>query len=169
MLKAYQFETYSYITSKITSLVKFLQLEKEKYDLAADSITDRQLRDTVRALAQANNQYSCELLSQLYAMGVADCHRKIEAQAQPEELIPLFGAPTNMYKDAADNLLLRCCKSAKLLITAYRDILNEPNLSEDVRSIMRYQLNGIMYAYLQLKLLRSVRMGISHVNLNNIQ
>ena len=39
------------------------------------------------------------------------------------------------------------------MISAYRDVLNEPYLFEGLRTIIRRQLNGIMYAFLQLKLL----------------
>ena len=38
------------------------------------------------------------------------------------------------------------------MINAYRAVLNEPFLMEGVRKLMRTQLNGIMYAFLQLKL-----------------
>jgi len=41
----------------------------------------------------------------------------------------------------------------KKMTGAYREILNDPNLYEGLRSMMRYQLNGILCAFAQLKLL----------------
>ena len=41
----------------------------------------------------------------------------------------------------------------KKIINAYRKILNEPYLTAGVRVLIRTQLNGILYAFLQLKLL----------------
>ena len=44
-------------------------------------------------------------------------------------------------------------KAKKKIINAYRKILNEPYLTAGVRALIRTQLNGILYAFLQLKLL----------------
>src|SRR6185437_1416677 len=50
-------------------------------------------------------------------------------------------------------ILIFCKMKEKKMTGAYREILNDPNLYEGLRSMMRYQLNGILCAFAQLKLL----------------
>ena len=41
------------------------------------------------------------------------------------------------------------------MIVAYRSILNEPFLHDNLRKLIRCQLNGLTYAFMQLKLLNT--------------
>jgi hypothetical protein len=43
------------------------------------------------------------------------------------------------------------------MVSAYRDILNESFLYDGLRKLIRYQLNGILCSFTQLRLLYSVK------------
>lgn len=147
MLKATTSKVPDYIVDKIYVLIDLLKREKNTYETAASKITDRQLRDTVSCLAQENNQFSTELISQLRMLGKESITIPAEAD---------FSTPVNTSKQDeygySENILSLCKDSEKRLILAYRNILNEPLLLNEIRSLIRVQLNGILYAFLRLKL-----------------
>lgn len=149
MIQASTYRAPKYILDKLLYFLDFLKTEKEKYERAALAVSDRQVRYTITNLAQESNQYECELLSQLRSLGA---NIRI---GQPES------APAASFKPVAaagsdDHITLQLCRdSEKQMITAYRTILNEPFLMEDLRKLMRTQLNGILCAFLQLKLMAS--------------
>jgi len=45
----------------------------------------------------------------------------------------------------------------KKMVFAYRDILNESLLYEGLRKMIRYQLNGVLVTFMQLRLLNSLK------------
>ncbi len=154
MIQASTYKAPKYLLDKLLYFWDFLKAEKEKYERAALAVSDRQMRYTITNLAQESNQYGCELLSQLRSLGVN------VGIGQPES------APTESFRTIAedgsnqilDHTTLQFCRdSEKQMITAYRTILNEPFLMEDLRKLMRTQLNGILCTFLQLKLLASAR------------
>ncbi|MCC6287416.1 MAG: DUF2383 domain-containing protein [Chitinophagaceae bacterium] len=153
MLKTPRRTNYPGIISKISELIYTLQREKQKYDTAVAFINHRQLRDTIHYLAQENNHYACELQSQLYMMGapVNEASVKVLEMAN-EQILP---ADTGIDIQNREVMIHQCCDSEKKMIAAYRSILNEPMLPEDIRRVLRYQLNGVLYAFLQLKLVCS--------------
>lgn len=155
MLKPVRYNVYPHILTKISQVVRLLQMEKEKYEHAALTVENTQLRNTIRCLAQENNQYANELLCQLAILGVRMDETIHKTVTPAETLVPLFPAGNNdRSRYHEEELLIACCESEKEVIAAYRDILNEPFLAAETRRVMRYQLNGIMYAFLQLKLLK---------------
>lgn len=152
MLKPSSYKAPGYVTQKLFRLLSTLKSERDKYAETASKITDRQLRDNINVLAQENNQYASELLSQLQMMGSENDNTN--AESEPVKIIVTSEA------DAGDNhnagSVLQLCKDGeKKMIRLYREILNEPYLGEDFRRLMRCQLNGIMYAFLRLKLYSS--------------
>lgn len=154
MLKSASYKAPGYITQKLFQLVDILKSERDKYAETASKITDRQLRDNINVLAQENNQYASELFSQLQMMGSSN-------EEQENSGVMIYASITQdkepdagEYKSAGSILQL-CKDSEKKMIKLYREILNEPYLMEDMRRLMRCQLNGIMYAFLRLKLFSS--------------
>jgi hypothetical protein len=148
MIKSTFYKPPPFIVEKLTRLLNLLRDEKRKYEHIAETISDKEFKRTVISLAQESNQYACELSSQIQSLD-----GDIPLEHFPDEKIyPVLdiGSP-NTEKE----VLFFCRESEKNMITAYREILNEPYLMEGVRKVIRYQLNGIMYAFLQLKLLSS--------------
>lgn len=154
MIQASTYRAPKYLLDKLLYFLDFLKTEKEKYERAALAVSDRQMRYTITNLAQESNQYGCELLSQLRSLGanVRIGQPESDPAASPRSV-------TEAGSDQAlDHITLQLCRdSEKQMITAYRTILNEPFLMEDLRKLMRTQLNGILCAFLQLKLMASAR------------
>lgn len=147
MLKAAAYKVPDYVVDKIYVLIDLLKKEKATYETAASKINNRQLRDTVSVLAQENNQYSMELLSQLRMLGKESI--SIGEQVLIMKKINVTEENEHGY---SENILSLCKDSEKRLIQAYRNLLNEPFLRDELRKLIRVQLNGILYAFLRLKL-----------------
>ncbi len=156
MIKATPFKVPQYIVERLSKLMDILRHEKEKYEQASLAIHDKQFKQNISILAQENGQYVSELTSQLKSLGVYECIDAPEkaSAADKQPLMPAIGSDeTNI-----NVTILQFCKdSEKKMISAYRDVLNEPYLFEGLRTTIRRQLNGIMYAFLQLKLLEGTR------------
>jgi len=153
MIQASTYKMPQTILDKLIRLLDLHREEKQKFERAAFSVTDRQYRDTICNLAQESNQYICELTSQLRSLGV---EMDIEQHANATSINHLYAVhaiPSESGNHSNLSVFQSCKDSEKLMISAYRDMLNEPFLVEGVRALMRSQLNGIMYAFLQLKLL----------------
>ena len=157
MIKAASFKAPQYIVERLSHLMDILRHEKEKYEQASLTIHDKQFKQNISILAQENSQYVSELTSQLKSVGVYDCIDAPEKAATDRQpLVSDIGSDeTNVNMNMT---ILQFCKdSEKKMISAYRDVLNEPYLFEGLRTIIRRQLNGIMYAFLQLKLLEGTK------------
>lgn len=152
MIKASSYKTSVSIIESLTHLINVLRTEKHKYESAATAVNDSQFSQSISVLAQENNQYECELSSQLTMLGAT-----VDSDVAVDQLATDFTpehSPQNVV-DLLQQLLLFCRESEKQLIHAYRRTLNEPFLPEGLRTLVRKQLNGILYAFLQLKLFSS--------------
>lgn len=147
MLKAAAYKIPDYVVDKVYTLIDLLKKEKNTYETAASKIDNRQLRDTVSVLAQENNQYSMELLSQLRILG-----KESISLTEQVVVIKKSNAAEENEHGYSENILSLCKDSEKRLIQAYRNLLNEPFLLDEMRKLVRVQLNGILYAFLRLKL-----------------
>lgn len=152
MIQASTYKMPQYILDKLLRLLDLHKIEKEKFERAAYAVTNRQYRDTICNLAQESNQYICELASQLRSLGVeADIGHHTGITDVGYHTEPAVFSEPNIKSSL--NIFQSCKESEKLMISAYREMLNEPFLAEGLRALMRYQLNGIMYTFLRLKLL----------------
>jgi hypothetical protein len=134
------------VTDKLNNLYNLLKSKKNEYEQLAASISGKQLKRTVLALAQEHNQYSNELAAQIQSLGgmVHDNYND-EVTNAPEIFSDDFG-------------VISFCKiNEQKLVSAYREILNEVFLYEGLGKILRYQLNGILSSFTQLKLLHSLK------------
>lgn len=155
MIKATPFKIPQYITERLFRLMDILKNEKVKYEQASLTIHDKQFKQNISILAQENSQYVSELTSQLQSLGVYDCidsPEKIEDSVNLSSISDVDDQPETNF-----NILQFCKNSEKKMITAYREVLNEPYLLEGLRATIRRQLNGIMYAFLKLKLLEGTK------------
>ena len=134
-----------FVLEKLDILFRLLKERKLEYEAFAGKVNDKQLKRTVLTLAQETNQYANELCSQIETMG-----GNIGAVAEAFEL-----RDTVLMVPDEDAILKSCEVSEKKMIVAYRSILNEPFLHDNLRKLIRCQLNGLTYAFMQLKLLNT--------------
>jgi hypothetical protein len=151
MIMPTSFRLPQYLVDKVSQLTHLLKTEKQKYEAACISVEDKLLRDSMRFFTTKSNQYICELTSHLKSAGAVDA---IDLEESNEQLTPHTGLN---YTHFSSNIIQFFKDSEKMLISAYRAVLNEPYLVEELRTLVREQLNGIMYAFLQLKLLHKLR------------
>ncbi|MFT3747812.1 MAG: hypothetical protein QM768_05820 [Agriterribacter sp.] len=155
MIKPTSFRLPQYIVDKVSRLMDILKSEKQKYEIASISVKDKQLRDSISWLAQESNQYICELTSQLKSIGAV-----VAIDAEENNQSSSSAPPVFTETQLSSNVIQFCKDSEKMIISAYRVVLNEPYLVEGLRTLIRQQLNGIMYAFLQLKLLYKLKSEI---------
>lgn len=151
MLRAPYHRDHSGIIKKIKYLIAALHAEEQRYNTDAEIINHRQLRDSIRNLAQKNDHYASELQSQLYMIGA-----EINACAGEEQRQLLFSVPVPGDRPvhyARYDIIQYCCDSEKDIIAVYRNMLNE-SLPKELRRVLHYQLDGILFGFLQMKLLR---------------
>jgi hypothetical protein len=142
------YQTPPVILEKINILCNLLQQDKIKYERVSATIPDKELRRTILSLAQESNQYACELSSQIQTLGGNSQKEKMDGY-DPDM------AGDNLYDEK--DILNFCEMNEKKMVSAYREILNESYLYEGLRKLIRYQLNGILCSFTQLRLLNSLR------------
>jgi hypothetical protein len=135
----------AFILEKLDILVRLLKERKREFESFAGKLNDKQLKRTVLSLAQEANQYAIELWSQLQVMGGKIKSAIIEER--PE--MPV------MMIDGEEDILKSCEISEQKMIMAYRNVLNEPFLHDNLRKLIRSQLNGLTFAFMQLRLLNT--------------
>ncbi len=137
-----------FLLEKINNVCSLLWQGKKEYEQVAINIQDKDLRGTILTLAQESNQYAFELSSQIHTLGgVPDTERPIEPEAE------------NEIKNLNDeNEILSFCKmNEKKMIGAYQEVLNDSILYEGLRKMVRYQLNELLCAFMQVKQLSSLK------------
>jgi hypothetical protein len=148
-----------FILEKIYLLCRLLWKGKKEYEHVAANIPDRELRRTIYTLAQENNQYACELCSQIRSLGgVPPDENNYESEPESE---------MNNFRD--QSVIMAFCKiNEKKMVSAYREILNESTLYEGLRKMIQYQLNGTLCAFMQLKLLSSLKVHYTNFEQFNV-
>ena len=138
-----------FLLEKMNNLCSLLLQEKKEFEQVATTVANKDLRNTMLTLAQESNQYACELSSQIHSLGGVP---EIEKNNEPEQ------------KDKIRNLndeneILTFCKmNEKRMIGAYQEILNEAFLYDGLRKMIRYQLNEMLCAFMQVKQLNSLKL-----------
>ena len=138
------------ILDQLKQLFTILTNCKTNYESIATKIKDKDLHRTIIWLAQENNQYAYELSCQIETMGG---HIEVNSQhiKQPREDDKLEFSPLNTDKE----IFAICAHNEKEVIKAYRKVLNEPYLAAGIKNMIRYQLNGLLCAFQQLRLLNA--------------
>ncbi len=132
----------SFLLDKMNNLCSLLIQEKKEFEQVATTLTNKNFRYTILALAQESNQYAHELSSQISTLGgIPEIEKNKDAES-PDEIRDL---------NDENEILALCNKNEKKLIEAYRQILNESFLYEDLRKMIRYQLNEMLCAFMQVK------------------
>ena len=149
----------AFLLEKMNNILSLLRRGKKEYEQVATIIADKDFRCSLLSLAQESNQYACELSSQIQSLGGAPEIEKIDEAELLEEIKNLNG----------DNEIITFCqKNENKMISAYQEILNGSLLYEGLRKMIRYQLNEMLCAFMQVKQLRSLKLhktnfvGIRH-------
>ncbi len=137
-----------YLLEKINTICSLLRQGKKEYEQVATTVTDKDLRRTMLSLAQESNQYACELSSQIHTLGGTPEIEKINEAELKDEI-------KNLNDEEA--IMSFCQKNEKKMISAYREILNESFLYEGLRKMIRYQLNEMLCAFMQVKQIGSLK------------
>lgn len=140
------YKTPSFVLDKLNALFGELKERKTEYEILAGKIENKELKRTILTLAQETNQYSVELSSQIETLG---------GGAKTEVEVAIGIDDDKLIATEEKEILKSCELSERKMIRAYRAILNEPFLHENLRSLMRSQLNGLTFAFLQLRLLNT--------------
>jgi len=147
MIAAVAHKTPGIILDKLTRLLNALQEVKNYYEQVAKRIQNQQLKLSLLGLAQESKQYANELIAHIETLGgilqdriKTDCNRVIESteiQELPSSAVDLVGLKLGEQK----------------VMKTYRDVLNEPFLYDTIRQMVRYQQNGLLHCFSQIRML----------------
>ena len=135
-----------YLAQKLNFLLNILHESQTGYQEISSGINDKDIQKAIVGLAMECSQYITELSSQISSLGVEPTK-----SMAAEEAYPWYSTLS-----ASGSELLNVCGSREnLIVKAYREVLNDPSLNQHLRSRITYQLNGILYAFVRVKLLNS--------------
>ncbi len=137
-----------FLLEKMNNLCSLLLQEKKEFEQVATTVANKDLRNTMLTLAQESNQYACELSSQIQTLGGVWEIEKIKEPELKDEI--------RNFKDEKE-ILSFCRMNERKMVGAYQEILNESFLYEGLRKMIRYQLNEMLCAFMQVKQLNSLK------------
>jgi uncharacterized protein (TIGR02284 family) len=141
------------VLEKLGRLLKTLQASKKVYEQNAFRLNDRQLRLTLLGHAQECNQYAKELASQIEILG-GESERDLASHGEPAKE-GLQNKQDSERSNEQKEAMRKCTKSGESTLLVYTEVLNEPSLHENMRKMIRYQINGLLHSFSQLSLLNS--------------
>lgn len=148
-VKPAQFLKNHYIAQKLNFLVQILQESKRGYEEISQLLPDRSIQRTIKSLAVECGQYVSELTCQITTLGG-------EPQPENNNSDHYSWYQTKSWETSNnEDVLLTCTKRENLIVKAYREVLNDPSLYTSLRSMITYQLNGMLYAFVKVKLLNT--------------
>jgi Domain of unknown function (DUF2383). len=147
MIASVAHKTPGVILDKLTRLLNALQEVKNNYEQVAKRIQNRQLRLSLLGLAQESKQYANELIAHIETLGgklqdrLKTDFNKVEETVENPEL----------PQSAEDLIQLKL--GEQMVLKTYRDVLNEPFLYDTIRQMVRYQQNGLLHCFSQIRML----------------
>jgi len=147
MIASVAHKTPGVILEKLTRLLTALQEVKNHYEQVAQRIQNHQLRLSILGLAQESKQYANELIAHIETLGGV-MQEKIKEDfnkvGKPEPADELPG-----YAEYMVGLKL----GEQQVMKTYREVLNEPYLYDTIRQMIRYQQNGLLHCFSQVRML----------------
>jgi uncharacterized protein (TIGR02284 family) len=134
----------SYVAQKLNSLLDVMHESKRGYEKIAAQSTDKNYQRAVGGLAIECGQYINELTNQISSLGARPTNSSKDKYIWNQ-------ISTNVKKE--DDILKACCGSERIILKAYREVLNDPTVTNPLRQMITYQLNGMKYAFVKVKLL----------------
>jgi uncharacterized protein (TIGR02284 family) len=136
-----------YVAQKLNTLLEVMYESKKGFEQLASQSTDRNFQRALGGLALECSQYINELGNQVSSLGA-----KPSADRSKDKFI-WNQISTKVEKQ--DEILDACYGSERIILKAYRDVLNDPSILHPLRQMITYQLNGMKYAFVKVKLLNT--------------
>jgi hypothetical protein len=147
MIASVAHKTPGIILDKLTRLLNALQEVKNNYEQVAKRIQNLQLKLSLLGLAQESKQYANELIAHIETMGGKLQDRIKTDFNRVEEVGGNVEVPGYMVDLVQLNL------GEQLVLKTYREVLNEPFLYDTIRQMIRYQQNGLLHCFSQIRML----------------
>ena len=138
------------IAQKLHSLVDTLQNANRGFKRIADNCVNRKTQIVVFGLATESYQFYKEISSYLQVLE--------EKPVMSENVQNSFTSePSNEAEghDDSSKVLDECTHIEKNLITEFRKLMNDNLITGDLRKLLQEHLNGFLYAFVKLKMLRN--------------
>ena len=147
MIASVAHKTPGIILDKLNRLLNALQEVKNNYEQIARRIQNIQLKLSILGLAQESKQYANELIAHIETLGdkLQDCIKTDFNRVEDPEI--RMDIPGQMVDLVQLNL------GEQLVLKTYRDVLNEPYLYDNIRQMIRYQQNGLLHCFSQVRML----------------
>lgn len=136
-----------YVAQKLNSLLDVMQESKRGYERIASQSSDKNFQRAVGGLALECSQYINELTNQICSLGARPTTTKTKDVHVWNQI------STNVNQE--EDILKACYGSERIILKAYRDVLNDPSVLHPLRQMITYQLNGMKYAFVKVKLLNT--------------
>lgn len=136
-----------YVAQKLNTLLDVMHESKRGYEQIATQSGDKNFQRALGGLALECGQYINELSNQISSLGVKPVSDRTRDRYVWNQV------STKVEKD--DDILNACYGSERIILKAYRDVLNDPSVLHPLRQMITYQLNGMKYAFVKVKLLNT--------------
>jgi hypothetical protein len=140
-------KTPAIILEKLTRILNALQEVKNHYEQVAKRIRNKQLQLSILGLAQESKQYANEIIAHIETLG-GKLHERVKSDCN--KLEDQDGC-AEIPGTAEDLIGLRL--EEQMVMKTYRDVLNEPFLYDTIRQMIRYQQNGLLHCFSQIRML----------------
>ena len=147
MIAAVVHKTPGIILDKLTRLLNALQEVKNIYEQVAKRIQNIQLKLSLLGLAQESKQYANELIAHIETLG-GKLQDRIKADFNRVD-----EATENQELPGKTEDLVQLKLGEQMVMKTYRDVLNEPFLYDTIRQMIRYQQNGLLHCFSQIRML----------------
>jgi len=138
---------------KILFLIAYLQQVAMDFEMIADEIEDKSLRNTFVALSEEDRLFAEELHAQIRLHGFSINGKQLPLQQEyADHNYEIAGTVSKN-----NELLYICDKSEYLFLKLYTDALKEFLSFKHLSDIMAYQYNSIRAGFLKLRMLHSIR------------
>ncbi len=134
------------LIEKMNIVLRMFLEKKSDFERAAEQVPDASVKSMILALAQESNQYAAEWQSQIYTLGGKTELDKAEKQ----------DASVAHFQNSTD-VITFCDSNENKMVNAYKEMLDLPELYEGLKKMISYQLDGIHSAFMQFRLLGSLR------------
>lgn len=147
MITSVVHKTPGVILDKLTRLLNALQEVKNNYEQTAKRIQYLPLRLSLLGLAQESKQYANELIAHIETLGgkLQDRLKSDFNKVEEEDTVSEFPGKTED--------LVQLNLGEQMVLKTYRDVLNEPFLYDTIRQMVRYQQNGLLHCFSQIRML----------------
>jgi len=141
------------IAEKMRNAISALEHAYQMFNCVAQKSTDRKTQILIFGLATESFQYYKELVSQVQ---VLECKPYLNEHGEETRIEwNVVSMQRDTVRDNTDDILKECTEIEKKLIKEYRNLLNDPYIYGDHRKLLQQQLNGLLYAFVKLKMLKS--------------